>query len=126
LFTFGATELVQNPQPVDHTTTTDSLGIVSMTSSAFKRGQLKEADVHVINDCADAFTRILSLANKYRAVTGKVLPLDDVPTPTRLRQQMEQGNFSAALAEAVLIKERMDALFQTARLGLEEHGVRIA
>jgi len=125
LFTLRAPKGVQNPPPVDHTTTTDSLGIVSMTSSAFKRGQLKAADVHAINDCADAFTRILSLANKYRAVTGKILPLDVVPTPTSLRQQMEQGNFSAALAEAVLIKERMDALFQTARLGLEEHGVRI-
>ena len=108
------------------TTTTDSLGIVSLTSAAFKRGQLKEADVHAINDCADAFTRVLSLANKYRSVTGKGLPLDDLPTPTRLRQHMEQGNFSAALAEALQIRERMDALFQTARLGLEQHGVRFA
>ena len=111
---------------MDYTTTTDSLGIVSLTSAAFRRGQLKEADVHAINDCADAFTRVLSLANKYRSVTGKTLALDDLPTPTRLRQHMEQGDFSAALAEASQIRERMDALFQSARLGLEQHGVRIA
>lgn len=111
---------------MDHTTTTDSLGIVTLTSAAFRRGQLKEADVHAINDCADSFTRILSLANKYHSVTGKRLPLDDAPSPARLRQHVEKGEFSAALAEALRIKERMDALFQTARLGLEEHGVRLA
>lgn len=111
---------------MDHTTTTDSLGIVTLTSAAFRRGQLKEADAHAINDCADSFTRILSLANKYHSVTGKRLALDDAPSPTRLRQHVEKGEFSAALAEALRIKERMDALFQTARRGLEEHGVRVA
>ena len=111
---------------MDSTTTTDSLGIITLTSAAFKRGQLKEADVHTLNDCADSFTRILSLANKYHSVTGKSLPLDDVPSPTRLRRHVEKGEFSAALAEAVEIKERMDALFQTVRLGLEAHGIRIA
>ena len=108
------------------TTTTDSLGIVTLTSAAFKRGQLKEADVQAINDCADSFTRILSLANKYHSVTGKRLPLDDVPSPTRLRQHVEKGEFSAALAEALQIKERMDPLFQMVRIGLEQHGIRMA
>lgn len=96
---------------MDHTTTTDSLGIVSLTSAAFRRGQLKEAEVHQINECADSFTRALSLANRYRAVTGKALPLDDLPTPTRLRQFVESGDFKAALAEALEITKRMDALF---------------
>jgi len=111
---------------VDQTTTTDTLGIVTLTSAAFRRGQLKAADVHQINECADSFTRILSLANKYRAVTGKPLALDDVPSPTVLRQHVEQGNFSAALAEALQVNERMQALFERVRQGLEEHGVRIA
>ena len=96
---------------MDHTTTTDSLGIVSLTSAAFKRGQLKEAEVHQINECADSFTRALSLANRYRAVTGKPLPLDALPTPTRLRQFVESGDFEGALAEALEITKRMDALF---------------
>lgn len=96
---------------MDHTTTTDSLGIVSLTSAAFKRGQLKEAEVHQINECADSFTRALSLANRYRAVTGKALPLDDLPTPTLLRQHVEKGDFKAALSEALEITKRMDALF---------------
>jgi len=111
---------------VDYTTTTDSLGIVTLTSAAFRRGQLKEAEVHQINECADAFTRVLSLANKYRAVTGKSLPLDDVPTPSRLREHMERGDFNAAVAEARAINAQMQALFQTVRLGLELHGIRIA
>ena len=111
---------------MDHSTTTNALGIVTLTSAAFRRGQLEEADVHAINDCADSFTRILSLANKYQSVTGKSLPLDDVPSPTRLHEHVEQGNFNAALAEALQIKERMDALLQTVRQGLEAHGIRIA
>lgn len=111
---------------MDPTTTTDSLGIVSATSAASRRGQLKDADVHTINDCADMFTRVLSLANKYRSVTGKSLPLDDLPTPTRLRQLVEKGEFSAALAEALQIREQMEVLFQKARVGLEEHGIRVA
>ena len=107
---------------MDHTTTTDSLGIVSLTSAAFKRGQLNEAEVHAINECADSFTRALSLANRYRIVTGKALPLDDLPTPTRLRQHVEQGDFKAALTEALEITRRMDALFQSTQQQLEAHG----
>ncbi len=106
---------------VDPTTTTDSLGIVTLTSAAFKRGQLKEADAHAINECADSFTRALSLANRYRVVTGKSLPLDDLPTPTRLRQHVERGDFKAALIEALEITKRMDALFQSTQKQLEEH-----
>jgi len=43
-----------------------------------------------------------------------------------LFHMLAKGEFSAALTEAVKIRERMDALFQTVRLGLEEHGIRIA
>ena len=111
---------------MDYTTTTDSLGIVTLTSAAFRRGQLKEADVHQINDCADAFTQILSLANKYHSVTGKSLPLDDLPTPSRLREHMERGEFDAAVTEARAINKQVQALFETVRLGLELHGIRIA
>jgi hypothetical protein len=110
---------------MDGTTTTDSLGIVTLTSAAFRAGRLKEADLHKINDCADAFTLVLSLANKYHAVTGKNLPLDELPSPTPLRQHVEKGDFNAAVAAASAIKARMDALFETARLGLQQHGVRI-
>lgn len=106
---------------MDHTTTTDSLGIVSLTSAAFRRGQLKEAEVHAINECADSFTRALSLANRYRAVTGKSLPLDDLPTPARLRQHVENGDFKSALVEALEITRRMDALFQSTQKQLEAH-----
>jgi len=107
---------------VDHTTTTDSLGIVTLTSAAFKRGQLKEAEVHQINECADNFTRVLSLANRYRAVTGKALPLDDLPTPTRLRQHVEKGDFKAALIEALEITKRMEALFESTQKQLAALG----
>ena len=109
---------------MDHTTTTDSLGIVSLTSVAFKRGQLNEGQVHQINECADSFTSALSLANRYRAVTGKALPLDDLPTPARLRQYVESGDFKAALIEALEITKRMDALFASTQKQLDAHAVR--
>ena len=98
---------------MDHTTTTDCLGIVTLTSAAFKRGQLKESEVHQLNECADSFTRALSLSNRVRVVTGKSLPLDDLPSPTLLRQHIEKGDFKAALVEALEITKRMEALFES-------------
>jgi len=65
---------------LDGTTTTDSLGIVTLTMAAFKRGQLSKADLQAINEVADAFTDVLILANKYREVTGQSLSLDEVPS----------------------------------------------
>ena len=123
LFTFSnARAYLEFATAVDSTTTTDSLGIVTLTSAAFRRGQLKEAEVHAINECADSFTRALSLANRYRAVTGKSLPLDDIPTPTRLRKHVEQGDFKAALVEALEITKRLEVLFQSTQKQLEALG----
>lgn len=107
---------------MDHTTTTDCLGIVTLTTAAFKRGQLKEAEVHQLNECADSFTRALSLSNRVRLVTGKPLALDDLPSPTLLRQYVEQGDFKAALIEALEITKKMEALFQSTHKQLEAHG----
>ena len=70
---------------MDRTTTTDSLGIVTLASAAFKRGQLTKEEVQTISECADDFTQALSLANKYREMTGQSLKLDDLPAPTSLR-----------------------------------------
>ena len=111
---------------MERTTTTDSLGIVTLATAAFKRGRLTEAELHAIHDCADDFTRVLSLANRYHAVTGKSLPLDNIPSPTGLRVSLERDDFEAALREVVAIKARMEAVVQIARLRLGDAGVRIA
>ena len=99
---------------MDGTTTTDSLGIVTLTMAAFKRGQITKAELQAINECADAFTDVLILANKYREVTGQGLSLDDVPSPTTLRKLVEAGDYRGALTEAAAIKARMAPLFQAA------------
>ena len=99
---------------MERTTTTDSLGIVTLATAAFKRGRLTEAELHAINDCADNFTRILSLANRHHAITGQSLPLDDIPSPSGLRSSLEREEFKAALGEAAAIKARMEAFLRMA------------
>ncbi len=100
---------------MERTTTTDSLGIVTLATAAFKRGRLTEAELHAIHDCADDFTRALSLANRYHAVTGKSLALDDIPSPIGLRASLERDDFKAALGEAAAIKAKMATFFQVAQ-----------
>ncbi len=100
---------------MERTTTTDSLGIVTLATGAFKRGRLTEAELHAINDCADDFTRVLSLANRHHATTGQSLPLDGIPSPTGLRVSLERDDFKGALAEAAAIKAKMEAFFQMVR-----------
>ena len=107
---------------MDGTTTTDSLGIVTLTMAAFKRGQLSKADLQAINEVADAFTDVLILANKYREVTGQSLSLDEVPSPTPLRKLVQSGDFAGALKEAAAIKARMAPLFQAAESKLKSKG----
>jgi hypothetical protein len=111
---------------LDGTTTTDSLGIVTLTMAAFKRGQISKEEVQAINECADAFTDVLILANKYREVTGQSFPLDDVPAPTTLLKLVESGDFRAALAEAAAIKARMAPLFQAAEGKLKTKRMSVA
>jgi hypothetical protein len=98
---------------VDHTTATDSLGIVTLATAAFKRGRLSKSDVDTINECADGFTRVLSLANRCRQ-TGKSLPLDQVPSPTGLRRHLEKEDFNSAVAEAMAIRKQLESVFQAA------------
>lgn len=100
---------------MERTSTTDSLGIVTLATSAFKRGRLTEAELHAINDCADDFTRVLSLANRYHAVTGKSLPLDELPSPTGLRVSLERDDFKSALGEAAAIKAKMETFLRMAQ-----------
>jgi hypothetical protein len=100
---------------LDGTTTTDSLGIVTLTMAAFKRGQITKEELQAINECADAFTDVLILANKYREVTGQSFPLDDVPSPATLLKLVGSGDFRGALSEAAAIKARMAPLFEAAQ-----------
>jgi hypothetical protein len=111
---------------LDGTTTTDSLGIVTLTMAAFKRGQITKAELQAINECADAFTDVLILANKYREVTGQSFPLDDVPPPTTLLKLVQSGDFRGALSEAAAIKVRMAPLFQAAESKLRTQGRTVA
>jgi len=111
---------------LDGTTTTDSLGIVTLTMAAFKRGQLTKAELQAINECADAFTDVLILANKYREVTGQSLSLDDVPSPTLLRKLVQSGDFKGALTEAAAIKARMAPLFHAAESKLKAKSTTLA
>lgn len=83
--------------------------------AAFKRGQLTKEELQAINECADAFTDVLILANKYREVTGQTFPLDDVPSPTTLLRLVQSGDFRGALSEAAAIKARMAPLFEVAQ-----------
>lgn len=100
---------------MERTTTTDSLGIVTLATTAFKRGRLTEAELDAINDCADDFTRVLSLANRYHAVTGESLPLDQIPSPGGLRSSLERDDFKSALREAAAIKAKMETFFRMAQ-----------
>lgn len=111
---------------MDGTTTTDSLGIVTLTMAAFKRGQLTKDELQAINESADVFTDVLILANKYREVTGKSLSLDDVPSPAALRKLVEAGDYRGALKEAAAIKSRMAPLFQAAESQIRTQGKTIA
>jgi hypothetical protein len=106
------------------TTTTDSLGIVSLATAAFKRGQLSEAQLQAINGCADDFTQVLIVANRYRELTGEPLALDSIPSPAELRRYVEAGEFGKALKEAAGIKARMAALFRAAKERLSHLGLR--
>jgi hypothetical protein len=99
---------------VDPTTTTDSLGIVTLATAAFKRGRLSAEQAQAISECADDFTRVLSLANRCRQVGGRSLPLDTLPSPASLRRHLEAEDFAAALAEAATIRKHMQSLFQAA------------
>jgi len=108
---------------LDSTTATDSLGIVTLATAAFKQGRLDSAQVQVINACADDFTRVLSLANKYRQVTGKSFPLDDIPSPSVLRRHLELGAFGSAMDEAAAIKKRMDSVFDAVGRQFEDLGL---
>ena len=98
---------------MDHTTATDSLGIVTLAMAAFKRGRLSKSEVETINDCADGFTRVLSLANRCRQ-TGKSLPLDALPSPTGLRKHLETEDFNSAVAEAMAIRQQLESVFAAA------------
>ena len=111
---------------MDGTTTTDSLGIVTLTMAAFKRGQLAKEELQAINEVADAFTDVLILANKYREVTGQTFSLDEVPSPTALRKLVESGDYRGALAEAAAIKARMAPLFQAAESKLKAKRTTVA
>lgn len=104
---------------MDGTTTTDSLGIVTLAMAAFKRGQITKAELQAINACADAFTDVLILANRYREVTRESLPLDDVPSPATLRKLVESGDFRGALTEAAAATARMAPLFKAAETRLK-------
>jgi hypothetical protein len=81
--------------------------------------------LQTIVKCADDFTRALSLANKYRELTGKSLPLDDLPSPTALRQCLERQDYSLALKEVAMIKTHMQVLLHAARQQLSPLRVRI-
>jgi hypothetical protein len=105
--------------------TVDSLGIVTLATAAFKRGQISEAELGLLNECADDFTRALSLANKCREMTGTGLSLDDLPSPSELRRHIEGGGFAAALREAAVVKNKMQPLLLAARQRLSEAGLRI-
>ena len=111
---------------MDGTTTTDSLGIVTLTMAAFKRGQITKAELQAINESADAFTDALILAKRYREVTGQSLSLDDVPSPSTLRQLVQSGDFQGALTEAAAIKARMASLFQAAESKLKAKSSAVA
>lgn len=98
---------------MDPTTTTDSLGIVTLATTAFKRGRLNAEQVQAINDCADGFTRVLSLANRCRQ-SGKTLPLDNLPSPAGLRRHLESEDFNSAMAEAMAIRKQLESVFEAA------------
>ena len=108
-------------QPSAQTTisTRDSLGIVTLATAAFKRGQLEPGQVRTLHECADGFTQILSVANRYRLATGKKLRLDDLPSPRTLLAHISREDYGAALKEAATISVLMRAIIEGATLELQ-------
>ena len=99
---------------MDSTTTTDSLGIVTLAMAAYKGGKISREELQAISECADSFTDVLILANRCRD-----LPLDEAPSPTLLRKLVETGDFAGALKEAAAIRQRMAPLYRAAELKLK-------
>ncbi len=108
-------------QPSAQTTisTRDSLGIVTLATEAFKRGHLEQGQVRTLHECADGFTQILSVANRYRQATGKKLRLDDLPSPRTLLAHISREDYGAALKEAATINVLMRAIIEGATLELQ-------
>ena len=96
------------------TTTTDSLGIVTLAREAFQRGQITDDELQRITGCADDFVRILSVAAKYREVTGQALSLETIPSPTALRNYVERADFGQALRETAAINKELKAVLELA------------